>query len=363
MTRILHFRGELAEMLVYLVFLLLGLWQLVVAYGRLNGLSLSGYPDRRRLSVGLGLALVVASTAVYFSRPGHFASPDVEGFETLILLAVALVVSTLAQFVLSSLALFLRGSRQSTKGGAFENRETRPRPVSIVVGGLEVAALYLEADRAAGSVPVLVLHDYGANKEDMVALQSFFKLRGHSSMSVDLDGHGGNPRGLDSPLMHELLVESTRKLKELSGSSRVGVVGHGLGGLLAVSLAASDPTVSPAVAIDPPATDPSGHHRVDSLREYSGIAVLGAFLRPPARAGDAGRISLSLLLRRLPLAELQAGENVTLVATEETWLNSPQALREFATTTDLGSPVSCGGNHQTSPEDPRTLEALAEAFD
>jgi hypothetical protein len=114
-TRILHMRGDISGMFLFLVLLILGLWQLVVAWKGLNGFSLTGYQDRRKLSIVLGLAIITVASIWYFSRPGHFASPDLEGMETLILLALSIVVGTAIQAGLASLVYLLTSGRHKSQ--------------------------------------------------------------------------------------------------------------------------------------------------------------------------------------------------------------------------------------------------------
>ncbi|MBN2168028.1 MAG: hypothetical protein JW738_02190, partial [Actinobacteria bacterium] len=85
MKNVVHARGDLLDMLILFFLLALGLWQLLIAWKKLHGLSLTGYPDRKRWSITLGFVIIAFSCAWYFSQSGHFASPDVEGVETLVL--------------------------------------------------------------------------------------------------------------------------------------------------------------------------------------------------------------------------------------------------------------------------------------
>lgn len=97
----LHLRGDITGMFLFFLLMFIGLWQIVVAWKKLDGLSITGYHDRRGLSAVIGVAILVGSCGWYFSRPGHFASPDVEGIETLILLTCALIAATALQVSLS----------------------------------------------------------------------------------------------------------------------------------------------------------------------------------------------------------------------------------------------------------------------
>ncbi len=116
MTRLVHMRGDVAGMFLLFLVGFLGLWQLLVAWKRLHGLSLTGCPDRRWASAALGAALVAGACGWYFSRPNHFVYPDVEGAETVFLFALGLAAASLLQMLLATLAdLYLwRGPRTTS---------------------------------------------------------------------------------------------------------------------------------------------------------------------------------------------------------------------------------------------------------
>jgi len=115
LTRLIHFRGDFAGMFLFLLALLIGLWQIVVAWKHLNSLSVTGYPDRRWASYTLGATIIIASCAWYFSGKGHFASPDLEGVETLLVLALALAGATIVQCVMAKLAGLARALIQRSR--------------------------------------------------------------------------------------------------------------------------------------------------------------------------------------------------------------------------------------------------------
>jgi len=353
---LIHMRGDITGALLFFTVLFLGFWQLVVAWKGLNGFSLTGYPDRRKLSFAVGLALVIGACGWYFSRQGHFASPDIEGVETLVLLAVGFLAATVVQVVLASVAFRRRYRRFPSEG---EEAEKRLEDVTVTVEGTPVPALFgLPAGGEPTGGGVLLLHDYGGKKEDTNRIAAYLRARGHATLAVDLDGHGENPRGVSSPAMVALMNEATTLLKDRTGKNEVSVVGIGLGGTLAVRLAAADASACRAVAIDPPTTEDGGWPSVNALRELKPIDLAAGFLRPAARGGEGVRMSLSRMLVLMPPAG--AGRNgVTVIGTEGTWFNSPAALRGYSKQHELGRPVLLPGRHVSIAFGENTLEVIS----
>jgi len=363
MTHLMHMRGDLPAMFLFFVFFFLGLWQVVVAWKRLNGLSLTGRPDRRAVSYAVGAAIAAASCAWYFSGMGHFASPDLEGAETLLVMSGGLVVATLIQGALAQMAFVMRRSL-----GSGSSRPDRARScgeeLSVELPGASVPGTFFRRGepRAVGGA-VLLLHDYGGTRADAARLAEAFANRGYDTLTVDLDGHGLNPRGVGDPAMRELLDGALEELKTRSRNTRTDAVGAGLGGLLAIELA-SRGAVRSAVAIDPPARDARGHHDVDAFRECSLASVLAEAARPAARAEGGKRIGLSRLIASLPAPRFAAGQEavVTVLGTCRTWLNNPASLAAFTREHGLSAPVQVEGTHGSLVRREDTAEAVARVL-
>ncbi len=363
MTRLMHMRGDLPAMFLFFVFFFLGLWQVVVAWKRLNGLSLTGRPDRRAASYAVGAAIAAASCAWYFSGRGHFASPDLEGAETLLVMSGGLVVATLIQGALAQLAFVMRRSPGS--GSARSDRaRSCGEDLSVELTGVSVPGTYFRGcePRSVGGA-VLLLHDYGGTRADAARLAEAFACRGYDTLTIDLDGHGLNPRGIGDPAMGELMDGALEELKTRSRNARTDAVGAGLGGLLAIELA-SRGAVRSAVAIDPPARDARGHHDVDAFRECSLASVLAEAARPTARAEGGKRISLSRLIASLPAPRFPAGQEavVTVLGTCKAWLNDPASLAAFAREHGLSAPVQVEGTHGSLVRQKDTAEAVSRVL-
>lgn len=361
MTRLIHMRGDLAGMFLFFVGFFFGLWQVIVAWKRLNGVSLTGCPDRRAASYILGVAIMIASGAWYFSRRGHFASPDLEGVETLIVMVGGLVVSALLHGALAHLAFILRRS--------WRNRGDRPAAASGAAGeefGLEdegerIPCTYFEAVGDEDAAPLLVLHDYGGSRTDVSSLASWLASRGHPALTVDLDGHGENPRGIEDVTMAEPLGRALQALAARAGTDEIGAIGVGLGGLLAIELASSG-KVARAIAVDPPTRDEAGHHDINAMREFGIGGTISETFKPSARARGGGSISLSKLVASLPTVRctVDGGPSVTIVGTRGSWLNSPASLADFAHQCSPYDPILLKGTHESLVGQDATLEIASE---
>jgi pimeloyl-ACP methyl ester carboxylesterase len=357
MTRIIHMRGDVIGMLILFVVAFLGIWQIVVARLRLNGLSITGYPDRGCFSKIIGAVLLAGSCSWYFSQPGHFASPDVEGLETLVLLVVGLVAATVLQVLL---AVAVRQIQRTLQRSQKRTEETEAAEgISVDAGGTPVDARYLPGSRDEGesSIQVLLLHDYGGRKEDLSMLAVRLAGGGHATLAVDLDGHGESPRAVSSPAMADLLDSAASALRRQTGEQLLAVVGVGFGGVLAMDLLARG-VADQAVAVDPPARDERGFVRVNVFREFGPVNLFAAFIKPRAVGPGGKRVSLSRLLVHMPAPAPLSPHKVAVIGTSERWLNSPAALTSFAGLCGVSEPVLLPGNHSSVAAREETAAAI-----
>ena len=350
-------RGDITGMLMFFVFLFLGAWQLLIAWHRLSGLSLTGYPDRRCFSMVLGAVLVSGSCSWYFSAPGHFASPDVEGFETFLVLTAGLLIATALHLALASLLYF---ARRVFRGSATES--TVGLETTLDVDGRAVPALFKEASPAAGtSRPVLLLHDYGGGRGDLGTLASALSAGGCASLSVQLDGHGDSPRDVESAGMEQLLAAACEELRRRSGGATPGAVGVGLGGTLAMELFRRGAAAG-VVAMDPPALVGGGERVMNVLRELAPPQAASAFLWPPVRGAGGARVTLSRLLEELcPAGELKPGK-VIVVGTAGCWVNAPDQLEAYVRSRGVPGTVPVDASHRTIAGHPDTIRAVVASM-
>ncbi|MBK5092706.1 MAG: alpha/beta fold hydrolase [Actinobacteria bacterium] len=359
MTRILHMRGDVAGMLLFFILFFIGLIEIVIAWKKLNGLSVTGYPDRRAISLVIGILFVASSCAWYFSRPGHFAYPDVEGAETLMLLVLGLVAALIIQAAASALNFRRRVSYsdynpRSASGG------TR---LTITVDNSLIPAVFRQATGGApAGKPVLLLHDYGSDGESSAKLAEALSARGHPVLTFDLDGHGENPRGIDDPLMKDLLEAALQTLRKESSQEIVSILGIGLGGTLAVELAQRDPLIEQAIVLDPPAFESTGYPAVNSLRELGPLELTRAFLKPGARSKTGKRVGLARLLESMPRPQPLSDTRLTVLGTEKTWLNSPEDLSGYLKLLGGEEPLLLDVNHTSMAFQRITLDEIDKAL-
>lgn len=353
MTRLIHLRGDVGGMLLYFVLLFLGACQLIVAWKGLNGLSLTGYPDRRALSATLGVALAAGSSAWYFSRPGHFASPDVEGIETLALLLIGIALAVLVQAAVATLLFRGRYRASAAEEGPAEvlGLQTSDYPAPAVFWPSE----------GTSRTPVLLLGEYGAPVSQLYRLGRRLASAGRPCLAVELDGGHGGARPLIDPAMKDLTAAALAELDRRAGPAPVNAVGVGFGGAVALGLAA-DGSVLRAVALDPPARDPSGHPATNSARELKPPQLARALLRPAARGREC-RVPLSEAVERLPLPCGLPPGTAAIIGTGAAWLNSPSAMRAFASAVGAAPPALLPVRHSEIVHDGAVFEALLESLE
>ena len=101
---------------------------------------------------------------------------------------------------------------------------------------------------------IVLLHDYARQKEFMVPWGMFLAQAGYRVVVVDLRGHGASTGQIISYGKYETadLSQMLDYLKKQGiGKGKVGVLGVGYGGQLALQWAARDPRVGAIVAIAP----------------------------------------------------------------------------------------------------------------
>jgi pimeloyl-ACP methyl ester carboxylesterase len=235
--------------------------------------------------------------------------------------------------------------------------------LTITVDSYEIPAVFRPAtgDAPAGK-PVLILHDYGADGESAAGLAVWLSARGHPILTFDLDGHGENPRGIEDPVMEDLLEAALQALRKESSQDTVSILGIGLGGTLAVELARRDPLVKRAIALDPPAVESTGYPAVNSLRELGPIQLTRAFLKPGARSKTGKRVGLARLLESIPRPQTRSDVHLTVFGTEKTWLNSPEDLSEYLKLLGGEEPLLLDVNHTSMAFQRITLDEIDKAL-
>ena len=178
----------------------------------------------------------------------------------------------------------------------------------VDVGGTRL--YYYATGTRGGGDPVVLLHGFPGSSHAWRAVAPLLP-EGRRAVVVDLMGCGRSdgPRGTRSGLVdHAALI---RGLMDDLALPRATIIGHGLGGAIALRLALDAPArVSALGLVSPPAFDawPARLGRlaraVRPLAPLLGAAVLASFVHGSAIAGyadaDEGRRALDLALRAYP---------------------------------------------------------------
>ena len=104
------------------------------------------------------------------------------------------------------------------------------------VGGRKVS--YAGAGRD-GAV-VLLIHGYGGDKNSWLFLQEPLAAR-HRVYALDLPGHGASAKDVGGAELGGVLADAVVGVLDAVGAERAHLVGHSMGGAVAVAVAAGDP--------------------------------------------------------------------------------------------------------------------------
>ena len=132
------------------------------------------------------------------------------------------------------------------------------------------------SDIGAGDPALVLIHGWCCNR-DHFRLQADHLKQQHRVLSVDLPGHGGSAAPADGYSIPVLATEIAALIRELA-LDRPVVVGHSLGGLIALELAATHPEAVRAIVM----VDPAPLAKPEPLR-----AALSGLIKS-LEAGDEG---------------------------------------------------------------------------
>lgn len=130
-------------------------------------------------------------------------------------------------------------------------------------GGLESAFVPIGAERALrtvvvgeGEPAVLLLHGFGGDLENWAAVQAALSTS-HRVIAIDLPGHGLSTKTLSGASPADLAADVARAVDAL-GAKSVHLVGHSLGGAIALAFALAYPERTASLAMVCPAGLPGG---------------------------------------------------------------------------------------------------------
>jgi pimeloyl-ACP methyl ester carboxylesterase len=130
-----------------------------------------------------------------------------------------------------------------------------------------VKAVYLPSDRAflryievpGEDPPLLWLHGWQCSSTgELLPAAVRAPLRGRRSLLVDFLGHGYSDKPLDFAYTREAHARTIVALVDALGLSECGVVGHSMGGAVAVHVAAARPTIVSLLIMAEAAIDAGG---------------------------------------------------------------------------------------------------------
>lgn len=114
--------------------------------------------------------------------------------------------------------------------------------MKLTVGGVAVSATTGGRPLDPGKPLILFLHGSALDKTSWQLQTRYFSHHGYSVLAVDLPGHGGSAGTPRSTV--EDYASWTADLVEATGYEKVHLVGHSMGGLIALEAAARHPSIA-----------------------------------------------------------------------------------------------------------------------
>jgi pimeloyl-ACP methyl ester carboxylesterase len=237
------------------------------------------------------------------------------------------------------------------------------------------------AEAGSGEPPVLLVHGWTCDHTAMAPLFTYFR-RAHRVVTVDLRGHGESDKPEQEYSMDVFADDLAWMCGELKLEKPI-VIGHSMGGVIAVALAARFPDLpSAVVTLDSPVVPSAGlvarvtplfeQFRSPAFREIQGLFVDAMFL-PTDNAERKARIKAGMVNTPQHVVA-SAFENVfkdtdaaarackvpLLVLDSTEPLSDLARLRELCPHVVTGQTVGAGHFHQL--EVPEQITPMIERF-
>lgn len=154
-----------------------------------------------------------------------------------------------------------------------------------------------------GSFPLTILvHDFGRDRDPLTPLADALATRGLAALVLDMRGHGASKATKEGKFylfedrrtrsdFHDAVEDLSMVLKDLAAKTevslqRIGVLGIGLGALVAAEFSARAPETKALVLVDPVQTIPPFHPDRDLglFDERPALLLVSAFSEPRERA-------------------------------------------------------------------------------
>jgi pimeloyl-ACP methyl ester carboxylesterase len=215
-------------------------------------------------------------------------------------------------------------------------------------------------DTGEGSRAVLCLHGVGGGAETFAALVNRI-APGRRALAWDMPGHGGSQ--MIAPYTMAGLAEAALCLMDTRGVERADLVGHSLGGMLALEIAATAPTRVASLALvgaTPAFGSKDGSFEAAFLESYVGPVEAGRPMPEIARERVAAMLGEAPDEAGVALA-IRAYAGVP----REAYVASVRALIGFdrrAALAAIAVPALClvGEHDRNAP--PRSVEKMASAI-
>ncbi len=163
---------------------------------------------------------------------------------------------------------FIEAFQAENATAAAEAGAAAPEPVTVDTPAGQVRALV--AGEGEG-VPILFLHGFGGDLNGWMFNQPEL-ADGRATHAIDLPGHGGAGKTIDGPAL-DVLVRAALGYMEQAGLDRAHLVGHSMGGLLAMMIAERAPDRVASLTLIAPA----------GLGDDIGADYIGGFLSADRR--------------------------------------------------------------------------------
>ncbi len=260
----MEFREQITIGVVYFLFAYvatLGFWQLIATWQRLKALSWLGTAAKVRWGYLLGAFPICLACLWFFgTRSDEIFSPGPASSEFLFFLATALLCSLATTIFVS---LCIAGFSPSA-----ERHDEQPylhkEPVSLERGK---GILHIPSSCTAACPAICVVPQPGGETKSLETLAARLMAEGFVVLTsaVEFEGPWVYP---------DVLILLAKAIPYLGArdevdSSRIGVMGVGLGGDLAIRAAASDREIRSVVAVGPLLVKSEVQPGLDLLREMS----------------------------------------------------------------------------------------------
>jgi hypothetical protein len=266
----MEFREQITIGATYFVFAYstsLGFWQLIATWQRLKALSWLGRDVKARWGYLLGSTIMGLACLWFFgTRSYEIFSPGPASSEFLFFLSAALLCALVTTILVSLLA-----DRLIAPGGGLdlvEGRDEKPyphqEPVSLERGQ---GTLYLPSSRSGPCPAICMVSGPGEGVESLEAIAAWLVNEGFGLLTMEMILK-------DLWLYPDVLALVPMAIAYLDArdevdSARIGAMGVGLGGDLAVRAAAADRQIRSVVALAPLFVESSAQPGFDLLREMS----------------------------------------------------------------------------------------------